>query len=265
MTIQVEYQSYINSIYQLSDDGDYLVLSNDPNEDELEILYQFLNNIKYSFEKSIRSPILINMWAEDHNINYNAAEIEIREYYNKRIETVLADRSVIDEWCKENDLPIPGSQESSDRKKQHRLTSDIIIKRQDKKRAKKEKQKYPHLSVAAANDLLENLEDKNYVPTKIDERNMNHPSFKTHRANRTKNKLAYFDIIAKKILKVKVISINEFCNICKCPNSDYYKKYYMRSFLDFCVKEGGEYKNITNGERYINETSEKEITLRIKK
>ena len=132
MKIQVEHQSYINSIYQLSD-NDELILSDDLTEDELEILHNYLIEIKENLESNLKKPIIINQLAEKYDISYNAAEMDIREIFNKRIEMVLADLAVIDEWCKENNLPIPGSQESIDRKKHWQRTDEIAIKKEDKK------------------------------------------------------------------------------------------------------------------------------------
>lgn len=267
MSIQNDYSSYIESIFQKSENGEVLI-SDEITESELEILYKYLNKIKDCIEAYIKQPLLINEWAKDQNISYNISEDEIREAYNRRIKLVLADLILIDEWYKENEIPIPGSQESTDRKKNRKRIFKIAIKKQAKKRAKREKQKYPPMRQTVSFDLLKKLEDQSYVRTDEDEKTIKHQNFKPHRTRYTKSKRDNYKLVTERLIKENFLSLKEFYGIIDCQDSDYYREFYKNSFLYECTvgkfHKIGNIKNVILIEMRIAGPTEKEWVFFIK-
>lgn len=269
MSNKNEYSSYIESIFQKSENGEVLI-SDEITESELEILYKYLNKIKDCIEAYIKQPLLINEWAKDQNISYNISEDEIREAYNRRIKLVLADLILIDQWYQQNEIPIPGTQESIDRKKNRKRIFKIAIKKLAKKRAKREKQKYPPMSQTVSFDLLKKLEDQNYTRTDDDEIIIKHQNFNTHRVRYTKSRRDKYKMVIERLIGENRLLLKEFYSLIDCPNSDYYRKHFKESFLYECTNPKGKYfENIKLRTLKLNEirkegSTEKEFVFKVK-
>lgn len=260
MSDQQEDNSYIKNIYKNIGNGkdvfaDYFF------DEELEQLYTYLNNLLEYFKEIINC----QHFEDDGNSSKEISEIEVRELYNRKINMILSDIDQIKKWYHYNDKLLPGSIEYNEKKKMQKTLGKKVLKRLEKIKEREERQGHRILHKRDAFELLKKMEIEDFKPTAYENNNIiNHKSFNSYRSDYTKSKMQHFVTVARKILNDKVLSLEKFYKICNCPDSDYYKNYYRRSFLDFWAKEYGEFNKIKLGQRYKDGTPQKEPVFRMK-
>jgi len=266
MSNQIEYSSYIDGIFQKSDDKG-LILSSELQESEIDIIYDFINKMYKYFTTVINHP---------HTIDYangtskEASEIYTREYYNKLIKAILYDREIVQEWYHNNNLYIPGTAEAI---KHNKKMYEFHKKVSTKFEMRKEKEAKTGVPILRKNDaftLLKKLESEEYVTTKTDDIIKHHPNFKKYTSLYTKSKRTHFNVVIQKLNKEKVLPLEEFYSICDCPKSKFFKDNLIESIKYACTNPRGifyenpKFRTLKLVERRINDTNEKELVFTIK-
>ncbi len=264
MSIQNDYSSYIENIFQKSDDYG-LILSRELYKSEIDIIYDFINTIYKYLTDYINQP---NTLEYDNGTSEEISEIETRELYNKRIDAILRDKELVEQWYKSNNIYVPGTAEA---RKHDKIMDDMRKKVLTKFKKRKEieaKTGFPMLRKKDAFAILTKYENKDYRPTTAEKNNIiKHRNFKKYTTQYTKNwKVQYPNAV--KILKEKGrISLKDFYSLCQCPNSDFFRKHLVESFKYECTNPRGrfyenkKFRDIKPLKRRNEETDEFELVF----
>ncbi len=234
MSNQKEYSNYIDSIFQISDD-DGLILSSELLEGEIEIIYDFIDKM-YEYLKDV-----IN---HRHTLEYadgkseEVSENEIRKYYNKRIDALLRDKELIEQWYKNNNIYIPGTDEAN---KHYEMQNKVLTKFKKRKEIEA-KTGFPMLRKKDAFAILKKYENKDYRPTTAEKINIiKHRNFKKYTSRYTESNRSQFPKVINKLINEKVLSLEEFYLMCDCPKSKFFRDFFVESFKYECTNPRGKF------------------------
>lgn len=234
MSNQKEYSNYIDSIFQISDD-DGLILSSELLEGEIDIIYDFIDKM-YEYLKDV-----IN---HQHTLEYadgkseEVSENEIRKYYNKRIGAILKDKELVEQWYKNNNIYIPGTDEANKHNEMHKK----VLTKFKKRKEIEAKTGFPMLRKKDAFAILKKYESEDYKPTATEMNDIiKHPNFKKYTTQYTKNWKAQYPNVVQYLKEKGSISLKGFYSLCQCPNSVFFRKHFLESFKYECTNPRGKF------------------------
>lgn len=238
MSNQKEYSSYLESIFQKSDD-DGLILSSELKEIEIDIIYGFINKIYGYFKNAINQQHILEY--EDGTTD-EASEIETRKYYDKRIDAILRDKEIVEQWYKKNNIHIPGTTEAIKHNKMMDEMWEKVDAEVEKCKEKEAKTGVPILHKNDAFRILEKYEHEDYKPTTAEKNDIiKHPNFKKYTTQYTKNWKVQYPNVVKILIEKGSVSLKDFHSLCPCPNSDFFRTHLIESFKYECTNRKGRF------------------------